>query len=102
MWIKIRDFLVSRWRGEVALGRVYWRDMLMIGTAFNVATLLATLVLTDQHAPWALVALIFVLPIPYTILVYIAVWLAAGRTSFMRAALARSSATLWLVGAVAL
>jgi hypothetical protein len=98
----IRAFFSSRWHGHVPLERVFWRDMMVIGTAINVSMALAAFFLLAQGVQPALAIAIFLAPLPYNFLLYIAVWLAAAQARAAKAAAARLVATLWLLASVAI
>jgi len=67
-------FFVRRWRGEVVLGRLFWRDMLLGATLLNVAATLAALGALAVKAPsWLALALHFA-PVPYNAFIVAAVW----------------------------
>ncbi len=99
MWATIHNFCASRWKGQVALRRVYWRDMMLVGTSLNAVAFIASLLLAKKSASAILIALTLVAPFPYAALVYIAVWLACAQTNFVRATLVRATATLWFLEA---
>ena len=87
-----RGFFAPRWRSEVGLALVFWRDMLGVGTALNVLVSFMALMLTSQglDARWA-VALHFA-PAPYNVFLFLVVWRSPQRT-----ALHRVVAVVWLV-----
>lgn len=93
-------FFASRWRGQVLLERIFWRDMLFVGTAINIATALTAIVLLAAGGPTALAIAIFLAPLPYNFFLYVGVWMAAAQAQPGRAAAVRLVATLWLVASV--
>lgn len=67
------------WRGEYALGRVFWEFMLAWGTLLNLLTTGASLIAFVNGAPaWAGLAL-HLSAIPYNLLMLVAVFRAAAR-----------------------
>lgn len=67
------SFVARRWRGEVPLRTVFWRDMLGVGTATNLLATLLALAAASQGAPsWLAVAIHFA-PLPYNIFLVAAV-----------------------------
>lgn len=67
-------YFTHRWRGQVPLNVLLWRDMLGIGTLMNLtATLLALAVLMQDGPTWLAVAL-HLLPLPYNIFLCAALW----------------------------
>ena len=70
-------FFARRWRGQVPLRTVFWRDMLAVGTAVNVLVTFVALIAASQGAPtWAAVAIHFA-PMPYNLFLLVAVARAA-------------------------
>ena len=80
----IHRFFRSRWRGEVPLSRVLWRDTLLVGTLLNLASLVVTFVLLKNGAPTALVALVHFSLLPYNLFLVAAVWRVAQRRVWPR------------------
>ena len=67
------SFFSRRWRGQVPMRTLFWRDMLGIGTAVNVlATFLALILASQGVATWVAVAVHFV-PLPYNLFLCAAV-----------------------------
>ena len=68
------NFFSRRWRGQVPLTVLLWRDMLGVGTVLNfTATIVALAVMVlDGHDVLA-VALHF-LPMPYNVFLCVALW----------------------------
>jgi hypothetical protein len=66
------------WNGRVPLARAFWEYAIIYGTTANLVVTLASLVAFTQG--WhALGITIFVLPIPYNMLMIVAVWRSAAR-----------------------
>ena len=62
-----QNFFSRRWRGEVPMRTVFWRDMLGVGTAVNVlATFVAFMVASQGASSWIAVTIHFA-PLPYNI-----------------------------------
>lgn len=88
---------ISRYlRGEVPLQRVFWHDMLLVGTMINIVLGAVALIVYLNDGPGWLAFLIFMSPLPYNFFLTIAVWRAAARSSPSSANLARLGAILWL------
>lgn len=86
-----QSFFARRWRGEVPMHTVLWRDMFVVGTAVNVLTTFVALMAASQGAPsWAAVVIHFT-PLPYSIFLFAAV----GRAS-PRSRLATGLSMAWL------
>jgi hypothetical protein len=67
------SFLARRWRGEVPLRTVFWRDMLGFGTAMNAMATFVALIAASQGAPSWVAAAIHFAPLPCNIFLFIAV-----------------------------
>lgn len=75
-------FVVRRWRGRIRVERLLWPEMLGVGTVVNLlATMLAVTALIQGGPGWLAVLLHFA-PMPYNVLLLVAVWRAADRTVF--------------------
>ncbi len=89
------------WAGEVPLARVFWNYAMIGGSAFNVTATLAALALLAMDAPDVTAIVAFALPIPYNLLMLIAVWQSARAYTGARlwADLARMAIIVWTVAA---
>lgn len=91
-----RGFVAARLAGEVQAGRVFWTDMIVVGTLVNVAAAYAAiLMLGFKHPAWVAVC-VYLAPLPYNVFLVVAVWRAAARLAASPAAVYRLGATLWL------
>jgi hypothetical protein len=88
--------------GEVPLVRVFWYYAMVGGSALNVAATLAALALLAMDAPGVTAVLAFALPIPYNLLMLVAVWQSAGTYAGPRlwADLARLTIIVWTIAAI--
>ena len=93
-------FFRARWWGEAPLDRLFWRDMLLVGTAISVASSALALVLLGLKLPLWLVLAAHVLPVPYNIFLTIAVWRTAEKTGGFKAQLMMLGSALWLIATV--
>jgi hypothetical protein len=82
------------------LERVLWIDMLVYGTAINVASGLAALALFANAAPTAVAAAVHFAPLPYNLFLVVAVWKAADATREQSASIARVVSLAWLVASI--
>ncbi|TIS02853.1 MAG: hypothetical protein E5X13_08475 [Mesorhizobium sp.] len=89
----VAGFLRSRWQGNVPLDRLFWRDMLLAGTAINIASSGLALVLLGLKLPLWLVLTVHFLPAPYNIFLALAVWRTAETAGGFKAQLMMRSAT---------
>jgi len=87
-------FFARRWRGEVPLATLFWRDMIAIGSLLNLGASFFALMLAAQGAPtgWA-VAMHFA-PLPYNLFLFAALWRRSDRSAAMSL-----GAGLWLAAA---
>jgi hypothetical protein len=90
-------YVMSLWRGELPLGRVFWTDMLMIGTVVNVAAMIAALLLFVSGAPIALGVVVHFAPVPYNLLLLLGVWHAAQREASDWSFAAQAIAVVWFI-----
>jgi hypothetical protein len=95
-------FFVRRWRRQVPLGLLFWRDMVVVGTALNLATAFAGLMALGFKADLAVAILIFHAPLPYNFFIVGAIWRTADLADRAKASSARLGALAWLVAATIL
>ncbi|SFO46152.1 hypothetical protein SAMN03159463_01992 [Mesorhizobium sp. NFR06] len=93
-------FLRARWRSEIALDLLFWRDMLLVGTVLNIASSALALILLGLKLPLWLVLAVHVLPVPYNIFLTIAVWRRAEKVGGFKAQLMMLGSALWLIATV--
>ena len=95
-------YFQRRWCGEVALGGLVFRDMLILGTLVNgIATVLSLVALGSGAPTWVGFA-IFLLPLPYNLFLFSCVWRLGGAIGGLAGTTACVVAALWLVGATLL
>lgn len=68
------NFFSRRWRGEVALPVLLWRDMLGVGTVVNLSATLAALGLVSQGVPMPLAVALHFAPLPYNLFLFASLW----------------------------
>jgi phosphoketolase len=92
-------FVKRLWAGDLPLRQAIWEYAVFYGLLINVLTdvLFYALLINDANA--ALVVLAFVLPIPYNILVIVAVWRSAEHYQGPERSrdLARLGIVIWMV-----
>ena len=93
----VLTYITSLWRGEVPLGRVFWTDMLIIGTVVNVAATIAAILLFVSGAPIALGVVVHFAPVPYNLLLLLGVWHAAQRETSDWSFAAQAVAVVWFI-----
>lgn len=93
------DLLSRLWRGEVALTRAFWEYGMLYGSLANLAATIAAFAVLALGWPPVLALTIFFLPVPYNVLIVVAVWRSANRHDGSRlwANLARLAVVVWAV-----
>ncbi len=95
-------FFVRRWRRQVPLALIFWRDMIVVGSALNLASAFAGLMALGFKADLLVAMLIYHAPLPYNIFIAAAIWRTADLVDAARASSARFGAAVWLVAATVL
>lgn len=90
-------FLAARWRGEVPMSRLFWWDMAVVGSAVNVVTTVAALVVLGMKAPAAVALAVHLLAVPYNLFLFLAVWRTAEKNTPKSAWIAQLGAAAWLI-----
>ena len=90
-------YVTSLWRGELPLGRVFWSDMLIIGTVVNVVAMIAAILFFVSGAPIALGVVVHFAPVPYNLLLLLGVWHAAQREASEWSFAAQAVAVVWFI-----
>jgi hypothetical protein len=87
------------WAGEAPLAEAFWTWGVVSGTLLNAGTTLLAFALLALAAPDAAAAAVFALPLPYNLLVVVAVWRSAARFEgrALWADLARILILVWAV-----
>ncbi|MEI9414313.1 hypothetical protein [Mesorhizobium sp. Cs1321R2N1] len=96
----IADFFRSRWLGEVPVDRLFWRDMMLVGTVINIASSAAALILLGLKMPLGLVLAVHFAPVPYNVFLTLAVWRTAEKAGGARASLFMLGSVLWLIATI--
>ena len=71
--------LRALWRGELPLEIAFWHYAIYYGLIVNLAASTISIVLLLNEAPFALVAPVHLIPLPYSLLTAIGVWRSAHR-----------------------
>ena len=89
----------SLWAGELPLGEAFWWYAVGYGLVLNLVTSLLFLLLITRDAGVAPLIFVFLLPIPYNLMVVVGVWRSANRYAGPRkwADLARAGTLVWMV-----
>lgn len=88
----LKIFFSSRWRGQVRLGLLFWRDMVVVGSLINLLSGFLALALMAAGAPLTAVAAAHFAPLPYNTFLFAAFWRLPGRPAWMSA-----GAIAWLL-----
>ncbi len=86
-----RGAVARRWRGEVSLRRLFWRDMLAVGSFVNLFASFAALMAAAAGAPTAVAVVLHFAPVPWNVFLFVALWRRPDRPPLMAAA-----AAVWL------
>jgi hypothetical protein len=96
----VRSFFHSRWQGRVPLDRLFWRDLVLVGTAISIASSVVALILLWLKIPLGLVLSVHFAPVPYSLFLTLAVWRTAEKSPGAKAWMMTLGATLWLVAMI--
>jgi hypothetical protein len=91
------QWIADLWHGRAPLGRVFWEYAIVYGSLANLVTTLLALAAFANDLSAAVGLAIFLLPVPYNLLMVVAVWKSASRYRgpAMRATLARALIVVW-------
>ena len=88
----MKNFITQRWQGRVAWERLFWRDLLIVGTSLNLLMTGLALALLSQDVAIQWVLLAHLLPLPYNLFIVSAIGSAP-----QRPALVLAVSVAWLV-----
>jgi hypothetical protein len=66
------NFFSRRWRGQVPVRRLFWRDMLLVGSLLNLLATFVALMAAAQGAGATVAALLHFAPLPYNLFLFAA------------------------------
>lgn len=66
------NFFSRRWRGQVPVRRLFWRDMLLVGSLVNLVFTFVALMAAAQGAGAGMAALLHFAPLPYNLFLFAA------------------------------
>jgi len=95
--VRLTRFFTSRWRGEVPLGILFWRDMVCVATAISLAVTLAAVALLGLGFPLPVVLAVNFSPLPYNLFLFAAVWRACRGRVDWPAQVAPLGSAVWLI-----
>ena len=93
----MKSFLLSRWRGQAPLETVFWRDMIVIGTAINIAAALAALALLIYGAGTPAALAVHFAQAPWNFFLFLSVHRSADNAAGANVLAAKAGAALWLI-----
>lgn len=93
-------FFAARWRGAVALDRLFWIDMVLVATLLNIAAAFASVLLFGFKLPAWLAVAVYLSPLPYNVFLALAVWRTAERAAPPSATGYRLGALVWLAASL--
>lgn len=96
----ISGFFAARWMAEVPLERLFWHDMIVVGTVVNIAATLASLGLLAAKAPLYVALAVHFGPTPYNVFLAFAVWRTAERRGGWAGFFCQTVSLLWLIAAI--
>lgn len=96
--------IVELWRGEVPLAQTFWLWAILGGLLVNSVATIATFTVLANDAPGLLAVALYFTPIPYDVLMVVAVWRSAARHDGRpeHANWARVAVLAWAVAMLAL
>ena len=68
------EFFSRRWRADVPMRLLFWRDLVMVGTLINLLFTGVALAMAASDLPIALAAAVHFAPLPYNLFLVAAVW----------------------------
>lgn len=93
--IPMSRFVLALWHGRRGLRRAFLHDMLLVGTLVNATTFMLTLMsVTMKMDSWVSIAM-FLLPLPYNLLLLRSVWTSANQSSHPHAISIKLAAMAW-------
>jgi hypothetical protein len=67
-------FVKERWQSRVPLARLFWVDLLAVGTVLNLFVGFTSLMLLAQRADWLWVVALHAIAVPYNLFLAASVW----------------------------
>lgn len=95
-----RGFFAARWHGDVPLSRLFWWDMAVVGTAINVLTTIAALIVLAMKGSTGTALAVHLAVLPYNLFLFLAVWRTSEKVRMSSAWAAQLGAAAWLLLAI--
>jgi len=95
----MKERIAALWRGRLPLDIAFWRFAVIYGLVLNATTTLLYMALLVNDAGYELLIPAFLLPLPYNLLIIVAVWRSAGQYDGPRKWVdwSRFATVLWMV-----
>ena len=68
------NYFSRRWRGQVPMSVLLWRDILGVGTVVNLMATILALAVMVQDGPDGLAVVLHFLPLPFNVFLCVALW----------------------------
>lgn len=79
------EFFARRWRGEVQLTTLFWRDIVIVGSAINLPASFVALMVAAQGVALPIAIAVHFSPLPYNVFLFAAVSRSPQRTAVIAA-----------------
>lgn len=96
----ISSFLARRWRGEAPLVTVFWRDMILYGSAINIAAGFTALMLIAAGFSTTTALCVLLAPLPWNLFLVLSVWRSGAHAPPADAMATRAGAAVWFAVAL--
>lgn len=80
-------FFARRWRAEVPLRMLFWRDMVLVGTLISLTSTAVAFAMLAAGATTGWAVAVHFLPLPYNLFLVAALWRQSGAAAYRWAAL---------------
>lgn len=77
-------FFGSRWGGQALPSRLFWRDMMLVGSLINLVTGFVALMIAAQGGEFWIAAIVHFATLPYNVFLVRSLWRTPGRSEVMR------------------
>ena len=81
--LQIAGFFGRRWHGEVPLRKLYWFDMLIVGSVINLYFGFIALMIAAKGGALWVAAVVHFAVLPYNMFLVLALWRTPGRSNIM-------------------
>lgn len=81
----LTEFFARRWRGDVPVQTLFWRDLLIVGSLINALATLGALILAAQGVALVFAVAVHFAPLPYNVFLVAAIGRSPQRTPLITA-----------------